>query len=414
MVVALSNLILLMPIACVLAIMLSMTGSTVLRARNDGVHVFVQIVIWQFALIGLVGLMARSSFFSLIWLIFALGFLMQLWYWERGLARNILLLVIGTSCKSTAQLNKVVHYLNHEGRGYWRRLGRRFGRLWQATGNWELALIHTRLARPVRMRLALANLPSQSNTVRFTDQLARVATEQKLTSQWFGRLLVVCLSFFVLMVAGTVDEWAVGPMFREMLDYYSENGSDLRFVKPWAFVIQWKLHIVIPIIVWLPLLTLYAIRKIPFFARHRPIAWFLRSYYRALVLEGLADGLKACPDPGLVCSNLTTAMPVPSWSRKLQQASRKMSEGQPVAKALASSGVLKKKESVTLALCRDADSLAWGIDELAQSLLQRTLNRAHIAIQLLTVGLTIVAALFTTMYAVSTFGALTTMIELQL
>ncbi len=87
-----------------------------------------------------------------------------------------------------------------------------------------------------------------------------------------------------------------------------------------------------------------------------------------------------------VCNRLALAVPVPSWSRRLKKASARIAEGQSIAKALSGSGVLKRKESATLALCRDAESLAWAMRELSHSLLQRTLNRTHIAIQLLTEG----------------------------
>ena len=228
MVFALSNLIMLLPIACVLAIMLSMTGSTILRPHNDGIRVFVQIIIWQFALLGTVGLLARSSWLSLVWLFFTLGFLVQLWFWERGLVRNILLLVFGANAASPAQLNKVLHYLSLEGRGYWRRLGRRFGLVWQATGNWQLALLKVRLVRPVRARVALANLTHQHDTQHFNQQIAQAAQEQKLASQWLGRLVVVSLSFLVLLASGLFYENYTGPTAGYRVERSFES-SRLRF-----------------------------------------------------------------------------------------------------------------------------------------------------------------------------------------
>lgn len=413
MVFALSNLILLLPVACVLAIMLAMTGSMVVRPRNDGIRVFVQLIIWQFALLGLIGLMARSSLYSLAWVVVALGFLLQLWYWERGLARNILLLVLGTSCHSSQQLNKILHYLNHESRGYWRRLGRKFDRVWRATGSWELAFLHTRLARPARLRLALANLANQPSPGRFNQQLAQTNQEQKQASQWLGRLLIVSLSFLVLLVIGVFDELRIGPMLARIAEEFS--GDKLVTVaRPWKFILTWKLHIIVPVAVWLILISLYVIKKVPFVARHRPIAWFFRHYYRSLVLEGLADGLNACQDPALACQKLAGAMPVPSWSRRLRRASENLTTGQSLPDALVRSGLLKKNEAAPLQLCRDAESTAWALHELGHRSLERTLNRTHVQVQLLTFGLPLLSAVFITIYALSMFGTLTTLIEGQL
>lgn len=411
MVVALSNLILLLPIASVLAIMLSMTGSPVLRSRDEGVRLFVKVIVWQCVLLGLVGLLARSSPLSLLWLIFFLGFLVQLWFWERGLARNILLLVIGANCQSTNQLNKVVHYLNHEGRGYWRRLGRRFGNIYRATGSWQLALVQSRLARPMRARLALASLTYRQDTSHFHQQLAQTVSEQKQVSQWLGRFSIVSLSYMVLLIAGLLDQF-VFPIFDRMWqDLYQSSASELPTTQAWLTFTQWHLHVIIPALVWLALLMLYAVKKIPFFAQRRPVAWMLGNYYRALALEGMADGLRTSRDPIVVCNRMAEIIPVKHWSRKLHSAAKRMSEGRSVSDALARSGVLKQNEAAVLTLCRDAEAMAWSVRELGQNLLERTLRRTHIAVQLLTIMLTIFAAFITAMYAVSTFGCLTALIE---
>ncbi len=260
MVIALSNLILLIPIGCVLAIMLSMTSSTVVRPRNDGIRVFVKIVLWQFLLLGMVGLLARSSWFSLLWLIFALGFLVQLWYWERAWPPH-LVASDWLDCKSTSQLQKIVHYLKHEGRGYWRRLAVRFGNAWQATGTWESALDRTRLARPVRVRLALANLPRQSNALRLNNLLAQVALEQNQVSQWLGRLLIVSLSFLVLMATGIKEELFVGLNLRSILSIADAQDYKTPAFEIWTTIVQWKLHIIIPSVVWLAISMLYLIKR---------------------------------------------------------------------------------------------------------------------------------------------------------
>lgn len=414
MVFALSNLIMLLPIACVLAIMLSMTGSTILRPRHDGIRVFVQIIIWQFALLGIVGLLARSSWMSLVWLVFTLGFLLQLWFWERGLVRNILLLVFGANAGSPAQLSKVVHYLSLEGRGYWRRLGRRFGLVWQATDNWQLALLRVRLVRPVRARVALASLAHRHDTEHFNQQIAQAAQEQKLASQWLGRLVVVSLSFIALFVSGLFYENVSSPILESAWKEHAKAGFYQEpSVRPWQHFVEWKLHIIVPVIVWLTILALYAFKKFPSVARRRPVVWLFRSYYRSLTVEGLAHGLKSCQDPVRICEQLAEVIAVPTWSRKLRYTAGKLSQGLSLPNALASSGLLRRNEAATLSLCRDADSVAWAMHELSQSLLERAVSRTHITVQLLTVGLTFFAAVVTTWYALSTFGALTALIESQ-
>ena len=414
MVFAFSNLIMLLPIACVLAIMLSMTGSTILRPRDDSVRVFVQIIIWQFALIGTIGLLARSSWLSLLWLLFALAFLLQLWFWERGLVRNMLLLVFGASSASPAQINKVLHYLNLEGRGYWRRLGRRFGLVWQATGNWQLALLRVRLVRPVRARVALASLANQHDTEHFNQQITQAAQEQKLASQWLGRLVAVSLSFLVLFASGLFYENVTHRLLERAWQEHAKVGIyPLPRAQAWQNFVDWKLHIIIPVLVWLTILTLYVFKKFPSVARRRPVVWLFRGYYRSLTVEGLAHGLKSCQDPIRVCEQLAEVIAVPTWSRKLRYAAGKLSQGLSLPNALASSGLLRRNEAATLALCRDADSVAWAMHELSQSLLERAMSRTHVAVQLLTVGLTLFAAIVTTWYALATFGALAALMESQ-
>lgn len=412
MVVALSNLILLLPIACVLAIMLAMTGSMVLRPRDDSVRVFVQIIVWQFALLGLIGIMTKWTWFSLFWAVVLLGFLVQLWFWERGLARNILLLVFSTNCHSN-KLRRAIHYLCQEGRGYWRRLGKRFDYVWRATSSWELAFKHTGLAGPTRVRLALANLINQQNANHFHQQVNQVTFEQKQTSQWLGRLLVVSLSFLLLLVVGIYDELQLDPTRDRMWEEFSP-GKSLAIQSPWKFVLYWKLYALIPLAVWMPLLLLYALHKIPILARHQPFAWLLRSYYRSLAMDGLADSLQTNPDPIAACNKLAEAMPIPSWARRFQLASQNMLAGQLLPAALVSSGLLRKNEAAAIALCDDAKSIAWTLHQLGQSLLSRTFNRTHRNVQLLAVALPIGAAVLITMYALTTFGTLTALIEAQL
>ncbi len=255
MVFAFSNLILLLPVACTLAIMLAMTGSAVVRARSDGVRVFVQIIIWQFVLFGLIGLLARSSLLSLLWLFFLLGMLVQLWFWERGLARSILLLVFGASSSSPSQLNKIVQFLNQEGRGYWRRLGRRFDRVWRATGNWQLAIVRVRLARPVRTRLALVTLGQNHDANHFQHQVAKVIEEQKLVSQWLGRLLVVSLSFLALFLVGFWYELQLAPTLDSIWrEFFNEKARELPTSRAWEQLLQWKLTLIVPAIIWSALL----------------------------------------------------------------------------------------------------------------------------------------------------------------
>lgn len=413
MVVALSNLILLLPIGCVLAIMLAMTGDMVQRPRNDAVRVFVHIIVWQFILLGLIGLMARSTYFSLAWAVFAIGFLIQLGYWERGLARNIILLVFGATCHSPKQLSKVVHYLTHEGRGYWRRLGTSFGKVWRSTGSWELAFLHTQLARPARVRLALASLINQQDTAHFHQQVAQLNLEQKQSSQWLGRLLVVSLSYLILLAVGLLEQWVIKPTMLRIWQEFSKE-QPMPAIPAWEFIQQWNLHILIPVLVWTTLLSLYLLKNFPSIARHRPIAWLMGDYYRSLAIEGLADRLKSSRDPMLACAKLAEAMPVTMWSRRLRAASQYIYAGQTLPGAFVSSKLLKKNEAATLTLCRDVDSMAWALRELGRSQLERTLNRTHVVVQILTLVLPIIAAVITTFYALSTFKLLMTMIENQL
>ena len=166
-------------------------------------------------------------------------------------------------------------------------------------------------------------------------------------------------------------------------------------------------------IVWLIILALYTLKKFPSVAHRQPFVWLFRSYYRSLTVEGLAHGLKSSQDPTRVCEQLAEVIAVPTWSRKLRCAAHKLSQGLSLPNALASSGVLRRNEAATLSLCRDADSVAWAMHELSQSLLERAMSRTHMAVQLLTVGLTLFAAVVTTWYALSTFGALTALLEEQ-
>ncbi len=409
MVVALSNLILLIPVACVLAIMLSMTGSMVVRPRNDAIRTFVLIVIWQFALLGVIGLLARSSLFSLAWVLVCLVFLIQLWFWERKVARNILLLVFGSNATSESQLTKLLHYLNHEGRGYWQRLGKRFGHIWRTTGSWQLAMIHSRMARGLRVRLALATLAQGQDTLRFNQQIARTVDESKQLSHWLGRIALASLSIFILLFSGLVYEFAIQPTFEAMKKESLVSTDELHGY--WDAIVKYKLYIAIPVLTWSLIASLYLIKTFPVLARHRPLAWLCKNYYRALAMESLADGLMFYRDPAQACQELASAFPVPSWSAKLKRSARRLAEGATIPVALTNGGLIRQSEAAALSICDGPEALSWSLRQLSQNQLERTVSRTHMLAQLVMVFLTLLSGVLVCMYALATFGWLAGMIE---
>ena len=446
---------LLLPVACVLAIVLSMNGSMILRPRAESMRTFLQIIIWQFVLLGLLGLLARSSSLGALWIVVLIAFLIHLWLWERGMARSMILLVLGAGAVSSNQQARVVHFLTVEGRGYWRRLSRRFNRIWQTTGDWQLALLNSNLAEPVRLRLALVALgrqqninkqqsppvvsspdntsqtgPNQNSIIEATNletrtlpsdidqfhrQLAQTALEQKQVSQWLGRLTAVSLTFGVILLVGILSEFGLETTFesiaREIRD--TDSAFELR-PTAWSTFLKWKLHYVLPILVGLFIFMLFLWRRFPYFARRRPAIWFLNSYYRAVVLESLAIELRSSPDAAKACERIARVLPVPSWTRRLRLTADKLMQGQPLIAAMKVGGLLREDEAVTLSLCHDTASLSWAMQRIGESLLERTMNRAHLSTQLLTVGLTLIAAIPAWLAGWSLFSYLNSLITFQL
>lgn len=136
---SLSNLILLFPIACGLAVVLAMTGGLTTRARPDVMRTFVRILVWQLLMLALIGLVFRMTLLHILWLFLVIAFAIQTLFWEYGLARNTVMLVWLSAEEVPEDLASVAHYLKREGRGYWRRLGKRLWDGLHKSGDWLIA-----------------------------------------------------------------------------------------------------------------------------------------------------------------------------------------------------------------------------------------------------------------------------------
>jgi hypothetical protein len=393
MVYALSNLILLFPIACGLAIVLAMTGGLTKRARPDAIRTCVRLLVWQLIILSLIGLTFRMTVLHVFWGIIVVGFAIHMLFWEYGLARNTVMLVWLAAQEVPENLNSVVNYLKAEGRGYWKKLGIRLSTELQSSGDWLMAGKRAGLMRDARTHIAM-EVARHCNHKELMQEELIAATEQKLLfSQLLGRLVAASLSLLPLMMVGSFFDARVGPLMLTLQEMETEFDRS-SYLQGWLEFSEWRMYIWIPLAVWCSLAGLYGLSFFPALTRYPPLSWFCRGYYKALTLRCLAEFVRCEPRLSVACRGAATAVPMPGWSSRLIDAAMRLDSGAPLQAALSRAGLARSKEAEALALCANTASLPWALEELAASSLWRTFNRLSVLVQVLVVCIVLVSGMF--------------------
>lgn len=406
---SLSNLILLLPVACSLAIIMGMTGSQVVRARSDFMRTGMRIMIWLFLLLAMTGLLFRVTALHSLWVLGALAFGIHAYFWERSLARNMILLAVASQGDQSAAMARIAHYLKSEGTGYWKRLGTRFGRALQSTGDWRMALVAARLARGPRARLALAGYTGGQGVAKLRQQIVLSIEDQQHVSAWLGRLVVASLSYIPLLFVGSLYAYGYGSVYKLFEELSGQPFN--RWLTLWFSLSSWHLHIWLPLLVWGGLLALYLAKLWPWLLQRRPLVWLAHDYYRALSLQGLADMLQRQPLLSIALQETARAMPVRVWAKRLDAAANGIAAGNDAADALRRRRLLSPNEQRAVALCHDPASLALALEEISQAARHRLIQRTNVTVQVTVLVLISLSAALTCLIATATFTTLTGWIE---
>jgi hypothetical protein len=405
MLFVLSNWIFFFPIACGLGIILAVSGEPLERPRNDWLRLAMRILIWQLLILAFVGLVFRLTPLHFIWIFVALAFAIQTLLWEYGLARSTLMLVVLATEGVPQRLERVTHYLITESSGYWRRLGQRMDRALRACGDWMVAIECTRLVRGASDLQALGILRRYGRSDLLLTELS-ASSEQKLAiSQMLGRLVGSSLGFLMLgLTAGLGVRITLLRMFEEFSIEGESNHDYYELLDRLAQ--QWRFDLWLPALIWGGIGLLFLIKLFPFLTRIPPLEWFFRSYYRAVSLRGLATVITAEPQLSVACRASSEISIVPLWSRRLAKAAQRIEAGEPIDKALRRARVIGRREASAIALASNRESLAWTLDEIAETATRRTWNRIAIIAQVATVLLVLAAAILVCLLALSVFSRL--------
>lgn len=407
-----ANWIPLLPVAATLAVIAAISGDLVDRPKVGWLRLSIQVLIWQMIALSIVGVCMRLTEPSSVWIIAAIAFLIVVAIWNRKLAQASLVQILLATDAEPKRLHAVTHYLELEGRGYWRTIGLRLRRELELTGDWAMALRSSQILRDPRSLLAMEIATRYGSRELIREQLSVYHAHRVLLARLRGRLFASLTSLLFVGLASLLFRFFI---LSTLWKLNAEMQNDISlYLDRWRELTEnYGVDILITLVAWGSLGMILMLSWFPILTRFGPLEWPFHKYYRALSLRGLAEIVAVEPSLSKACHVAAYATSVPVWSRRLRRAAQRIDQGESVSSALRRSWLIGRREANTLTLATTPDAMAWSLREISTTATERSLAWASVWVQLLVVGMVLANACYVCLLAMGVIDILASLIHAQ-
>ena len=408
MIVFVSNLLLLYPVAFSLFVALRLSeAATDGRRVTVGVHVVRSIVFILFVF-ALIGIGCRSAVLSILWVFLFSVMSVVLLIKQSRLNRAVVTMTV-LGCRDLPQIQRVVVYASEEHGGVFGRRLKTLSRLLLNNVPWSRALEKTGFCRGSYERLSARLAERFGAAVNTSDEVGGPLRVEMELERMLSRLSL--LTWIVLF--GPVFlfyQVVVIPVLIKMVQEFDVPVPPVLNALRGDFTMGWisgaaaavaLVMLMVAVMVWFfPRLTL-----------RWPLRWLSRAYYRCLGFVAFSKVAEQVPSLIDACRETAALVPAEHIARQFRVAAARLERGETPAMALAGAGLVRGERLGDFDSILSTTGLGWATLQLANSEVERMLYRCSLVIQFLIVAFTLMFAVLVGLVAFGMFQVLAAMIE---
>jgi hypothetical protein len=405
-----SNLLVLYPIAFSLFVALRLAEATTDgRKVTFGVQVVRSMMFVLFAF-SLIGIACRSTILSILWVfLFSLTAVVVLIKQSRLNRSVITMTVLG--CRDLPQIQRAVVYASEEHSG---GLGRRLKGMSKLLLNnvpWSRALERSGFCRGSYERLAARLAERFGGSLSDGDGEGvdgRLRIENDLERMLSRLSLLAWVSLFAPVFA--FYKYRVIPIMVRMLEEFELPIPSAMVILQGDFYLGWISGAVVTLV----MLAILLAALVWFFPRLTllwPLRWLSRTYYRCLGFVAFSRVSEHVPNLIAACHETAALVPAGHIASQFRGAAMRLERGESPVMALAGAGLVQRERLGDFESILSTSGLSWATQQLANSEVERMLNRYSLLIQFLLVVFTLVFAALVGLVAVAMFQVLSGMVE---